>query len=108
MANNISIYGNTIDNETRCQHYQSDKDIIAIKMHCCNKYYACITCHNEKETHTTSVWPKENFNTAAILCGVCKTELSIENYLAANNNCPNCQAAFNPKCSNHYHLYFEQ
>jgi uncharacterized CHY-type Zn-finger protein len=104
----LKIYGENIDDETRCKHYHTVEDVIAIKMHCCNKYYACIACHLENETHAASVWPKETFHTNAIYCGVCKSQMSITNYLASDNTCPNCKASFNPKCSNHYHLYFEQ
>lgn len=41
------IYGATIDNETRCTHYHTPLDIIAIKFKCCDKYYPCYKCHNE-------------------------------------------------------------
>jgi uncharacterized CHY-type Zn-finger protein len=102
------ILGSTIDEETRCIHYNGETDIIAIKMHCCIQFYACINCHNENENHTATVWPKTAFNTEAIFCGICKSTLTIAQYLQANNSCPNCQASFNSKCSNHYHLYFEQ
>ena len=103
----IIIYGNTLDTESRCTHYHSSLDIIAIKMKCCNKYYACIFCHEENEDHSATVWPKSEFDTHAILCGNCKTEITITQYLKSKYECPNCTAAFNPKCSNHNHFYFE-
>jgi uncharacterized CHY-type Zn-finger protein len=43
----------------------------------------------------------------AVLCGNCGNEMTINTYLSSNNRCPSCQAAFNPNCSLHYHLYFE-
>jgi len=103
----INIYGKPVDNQTRCQHWHSTLDIIAIKFNCCEKYYPCFSCHGETADHEPSVWPKEEFSEKAILCGVCGTELSIQEYFDSENTCPNCNSKFNPGCSNHYHLYFE-
>lgn len=101
------VKGKTIDDQTRCSHYHSDVDIIAIKFKCCNTYYSCFSCHEEEATHPPKVWKKNEFDTLAILCGVCKHELTINEYFVCNSVCPNCLTSFNPKCSNHYHLYFE-
>ena len=101
------VKGNTIDDQTRCSHYHSDLDVIAIKFKCCNTYYPCFSCHAETEWHAPELWKKEEFYNFAILCGVCKHEMTIQAYLDCNSICPNCKAAFNPKCSNHYQLYFE-
>jgi uncharacterized CHY-type Zn-finger protein len=103
----IKVKGKLVDDETRCTHYQSPLDIIAIKFKCCNEYYPCYECHQEEANHKAVVWKKEERDTKAILCGYCKHELSIDEYFTANNQCPNCKSPFNPKCSNHYHLYFE-
>lgn len=103
----VSVFGQSVDNQTRCVHWHSDLDIIAIKFKCCEKYYPCFSCHEEEADHKHQVWPKKEFDQKAILCGVCGTELSIKDYMASNNTCPNCQSAFNPGCSKHYHLYFE-
>lgn len=100
------IYGYIIDNETRCKHYHSEKDIIAIKFKCCQKYYPCYKCHEECEDHTISLWGKEEFNELAIICGVCKKEHTISEYLQTDR-CVNCHSVFNSGCRNHYHLYFE-
>lgn len=105
--NTIEVKGNLVDDHTRCVHYHSEKDIIAIRMKCCNEYYPCIKCHDEAVDHKTTVWPKAEFDEKAILCGMCYSELTINEYLKSNNRCPNCKAAFNPGCSNHYHLYFD-
>jgi uncharacterized CHY-type Zn-finger protein len=102
----ITVYGQELDENTRCKHYSSEKDVIAIRMRCCNRYYACNSCHNELETHEIIPWPKDEFDEKAILCGVCGNELSIREYLSANSACPNCGAAFNPNCSKHYPVYF--
>lgn len=103
----IEVKGKTIDDQTRCEHYHSPLDIIAIKFKCCSDYYACYQCHEETAEHKLEVWKKEQWNTKAILCGVCKAELTIREYFNSNNYCPYCHAAFNPNCSRHCHLYFE-
>lgn len=103
----INIYGKPVDQQTRCQHWHSELDVIAIKFKCCGNYYPCFSCHEEEADHEHQVWPKAEFDTKAILCGVCGTELSISDYQKSNNTCPTCQSAFNPGCSKHYHLYFE-
>ena len=96
------VKGNTIDNQTRCIHYHSNLDVIAIKFKCCNTHYPCFSCHEETELHAPEIWKKEEFNNFAILCGVCKHEMTIHAYLVCDSVCPNCKAAFNPKCRNHY------
>ncbi|MBS4179034.1 CHY zinc finger protein [Lederbergia citrea] len=100
------VYGKTIDNETRCIHYHTEKDIIAIKFQCCGKYYPCYKCHEEGEDHPISLWKLEEFDEPAILCGVCRTEHTINQYMTTDR-CINCKSAFNEGCKNHYHLYFE-
>jgi uncharacterized CHY-type Zn-finger protein len=102
------IFGTLTDDNTRCTHYNSVLDIITIKFKCCNKYYACIHCHNDAADHAETVWLKNEFDTKAILCGNCKAEMTIAEYLDCKNECPACSSKFNPKCSNHYDYYFEQ
>lgn len=96
-----------IDRHTRCQHYHSEVDIIAIKFKCCGTYYPCYKCHEEHADHKPEVWGKHEWAEKAILCGNCNLELTIEQYMNSNAQCPHCRASFNPKCANHYHLYFE-
>ncbi|UTH14234.1 CHY zinc finger protein [Macrococcus equipercicus] len=100
------VFGSTVDNETRCIHYHQPEDVIAIKFNCCSKYYPCYKCHQENEAHSIIPWPKDDWDKQAILCGSCKMELTINDYMAAVQ-CPHCAAPFNPRCSNHYHLYFD-
>lgn len=102
------IKGKLVDDETRCVHYHSHKDIIAIRFKCCGDYYPCFECHAEATEHAAQRWGKHELDVKAILCGQCQTELSIAGYLSANHQCPNCKAAFNPRCALHYHLYWEQ
>ena len=104
----IIVKGRQTDDETRCVHYNSALDIIAIKFKCCNTYYPCYYCHEESTDHKADVWNKEEFETPVILCGKCKRELTFNQYKNCHYKCPHCNAAFNPKCSNHDHLYFEQ
>ncbi|MFC3881306.1 CHY zinc finger protein [Algoriphagus namhaensis] len=103
----INVFGKPVDNQTRCVHWHSELDIIAIKFKCCDKYYPCFSCHEEEADHDHKVWPKEEFDQKAILCGVCGNELGIQEYMNSNNTCPHCKSNFNPGCSKHYHLYFE-
>ena len=102
----IEVKGSTVDEHTRCIHYHSPKDIIAIRMKCCNEYYPCIDCHTEAADHPAATWPVEEFDTNAVLCGACGHEMTIKAYLQSHHQCPFCKAPFNPGCSNHYHLYF--
>ncbi|HLQ82327.1 MAG TPA: CHY zinc finger protein [Pseudogracilibacillus sp.] len=102
----IKINGKVIDDETRCEHYASKKDIIAIKFYCCEEYYPCYKCHEESVAHQIKAWPKEKFNEQAIFCGVCKSEFSIEAYLN-QQTCPTCSSVFNENCRFHASIYFE-
>ena len=108
IAEPIICYGTKVNERTQCAHYHSARDIIAIKFKCCDAFYACIQCHEEMAGHAPVVWPKNEFATTAIYCGNCKSTLSISEYLGCHNTCPQCQAAFNPGCADHYHLYFER
>ena len=102
------VKGLLTDTHTRCEHYNSPLDIIAIKMKCCNTYYACIQCHEAIAGHPAEVWRKNEFYTKAILCGNCNYEMSIDEYLHSDYICPDCKSPLNPKCSNHNHFYFEE
>ncbi len=102
------VLGLNLDPQTRCSHYRSELDVIAIKMRCCGDYYACMDCHDVLADHDLVPWPREAFDSLAVLCGVCGSELSIAAYLASGNACPNCGAGFNPGCRSHYDFYFVQ
>lgn len=101
------VYGVDVDAQTRCAHWHSPIDIIAIKFKCCKRFFPCYECHAEMETHQPEVWSKDEFETKAILCGVCGHQLSVSEYLACDSICPQCASKFNPGCAKHYHLYFE-
>lgn len=100
------VHGRTIDDETRCVHYGTAKDVIAIKFACCLRYYPCHLCHEEAEDHLARQWARADWQQKAILCGVCSTELTIDEYLAVES-CPACHAEFNEGCRLHSHLYFQ-
>ncbi|MFJ8065900.1 CHY zinc finger protein [Psychrobacillus sp. NPDC096426] len=102
----MKVFGAVVDNETRCTHYHTEKDIIAIKFKCCNRYYPCYKCHEEDADHKIERWPKQQFGELAILCGSCQKELTIHAYMHTAS-CPHCQATFNERCSAHYPIYFE-
>lgn len=65
------VFGNIVDNHTRCAHYHSKLDIIAIKCKCCRKYYGCYKCHVEDMGLEPNVWNIEDTDVNAILCGDC-------------------------------------
>lgn len=102
----MRIFGRTVDDETRCIHYHTEKDVIAIKFRCCLRYYPCHLCHEEDADHQPQTWPKTHWTESAVLCGVCKSEMSILAYQAATS-CPNCSAPLNERCAAHAHLYFQ-
>jgi uncharacterized CHY-type Zn-finger protein len=107
VVHGCEIYGSEVDSETRCAHWHSPLDIIAIKFKCCGRWYPCFDCHAEIADHLPEVWPREEFGEKAILCGSCGHQLSVDEYLKSNNTCPECNSPSNPGCAKHYHLYFE-
>jgi len=102
-----TVRGVDLDPQTRCTHYRSALDIIAIKMKCCGLYYACKDCHNALADHAIQAWPRNERDQQTVLCGACGHELTTTQYMHCNNQCPSCKAPFNPGCRNHYHFYFE-
>ena len=101
------VYGFIVDDETRCTHYQTKKDIIAIKFKCCDKYYPCYKCHAEAEDHKPILWEKAEYDEKAVLCGVCRKEHTIDEYLQTDR-CLKCASFFNEACEYHYHLYWKR
>lgn len=100
------VKGVGLDAQTRCAHWNSPLDVIAIKMACCGTYYACKDCHEELADHLLEPWPRAQWHEPAVLCGVCMQELSVREYMDCGSSCPRCGAAFNPGCRNHHHFYF--
>jgi len=100
------VRGEDVDAETRCAHYASERDVVAIKFACCETYYPCFRCHDAVAEHDAERWPAGRRDEQAVLCGACGVELAVAEYVGAEA-CPACDAAFNPGCADHYHLYFE-
>ena len=82
ICKGLHVSGNVIDSETRCAHYHTELDIIAIKFYCCDTYFPCFQCHEEAGCGNAKVWPIERFDEKAVLCGCCGHELTINEYLA--------------------------
>ena len=100
------VLGPVVDEMTRCVHYRTAVDIVAIKFACCGEYYPCHRCHEENADHVARQWKLTERDQKAVLCGACGTELTIASYLLATE-CPNCRSPFNERCRLHAHLYFE-
>ena len=101
------VRGIKLDAETRCSHYHSELDVVAIQFFCCKEWYACVYCHAELSDHPITVWPRTEQNARAILCGKCHQTMSIHAYIHGGDKCANCGTSFNPGCRLHHHLYFE-
>ncbi len=101
------VHGLDLDAQTRCAHYRSPWDIVAIRVKCCGEYYACKDCHEALAGHPLKTWPPTEWNRKAVLCGACGRELSVDEYLACESKCPICAAPFNPECRRHHGFYFE-
>jgi len=105
MTRSTRAHGPTVDEHTRCIHYATEVDIIAIRFFCCDRYFPCHLCHSETADHPAEQWPRERWNEPAILCGMCWNELAIETYKIVDG-CPECAAPFNPACAAHSDYYF--
>lgn len=102
------VLGPTVDAQTRCIHYRTVLDVIAIRFACCGEFYPCHLCHEETAGHPSRPWPAASRHERAILCGLCRCELTIQEYTRSPHDprCPRCGAVFNPRCSRHHALYF--
>jgi uncharacterized CHY-type Zn-finger protein len=118
----VPLRGIAVDPETRCAHWDSDIDVVALRFGCCGTFSPCHACHVETADHDPEPWPRDRFDEPAVLCGVCGATLSARAYLAGDSegrspsgsrakpdddSCPACGAAFNPGCRRHRDRYFE-
>lgn len=102
------VHGIDVDEETRCAHWHGADDVIALRMHCCKRWFPCYECHEVLVAdHSASPWPRAQREAEAVLCGACGKTLQIDEYLVCQSRCPDCAAAFNPGCVRHWHLYFD-
>lgn len=99
------VHGPVVDGQTRCVHYAGPLDVVAIRMHCCDRYYPCHRCHAESEDHPLIPVPAARADRPGALCGVCRAQLTVTAYRAAES-CPACGAGFNPGCRLHDRIYF--
>lgn len=100
------VRGAVIDAQTRCAHYATPLDVVAMRFYCCGEWYPCLHCHDEVAGHSIRPWPIGSRAEHAVLCGVCGETMPIDEYMTASA-CPRCAAAFNPGCALHHHVYFE-
>ena len=57
----MNVHGHTVRGvdvgpETRCHHYDSDLDVIAIRFPCCGTFYPCYECHLAAANHEPERW----------------------------------------------------
>jgi uncharacterized CHY-type Zn-finger protein len=101
------VHGIGLDAETRCAHYATERDVVAIRFACCDRYYPCFLCHAAVTDHDPAPIPEPAFDEPGVLCGVCGTALAVRSYLDCGHECPACGAAFNPGCAAHHDRYFD-
>ena len=102
----VPLRGVDVDAATRCVHYNSDRDVVAIRFPCCDSYYPCFHCHVTVTDHESERIPADAFDEPAVLCGRCRTTLTATAYFDCDDRCPHCDAAFNPGCRVHRDRYF--
>ncbi|MDN5825451.1 MAG: CHY zinc finger protein, partial [Micrococcaceae bacterium] len=72
------VLGHVIDAQTRCTHYSTVLDVIAIRFYCCGEYYPCRLCHDQVPAqHKARRWPVAEHDARAVMCGVCDHQLGI-------------------------------
>jgi uncharacterized CHY-type Zn-finger protein len=103
----VPLRGVAVDPATRCAHYDGPRDIIAIRLPCCDVYAPCYQCHQATAPHDLVRWPRARFDTPAVLCGRCGATTTAATYLNTGPSCVHCGAAFNPNCAAHHTRYFE-
>jgi uncharacterized CHY-type Zn-finger protein len=90
----FSVLGMDVDWQNRCEHCTSPLDVVAFRYKCCDLYYACVKCHEVLAGHGIVIWGNADYETLGVLCGICRTEFTIGEYLAGDDRCPNCKTAF--------------
>ena len=105
------VHGVGLERHTasRCAHWQSELDVLALLAPCCSKFYACASCHDACEEHALVPWADDTpLETKALLCGVCQSRIAIIDYMDPSRPsvCPACSAGFNPGCKTHWNIYF--
>lgn len=101
------VRGVAVDAATRCEHYDTDRDVIAVRFACCGEFHPCHACHEARADHDAATWPRSRFDERAVLCGACGHTLSVADYLDCEHACPDCGHEFNPGCAAHADRYFD-
>ena len=81
----------------RCEHCTSHLNLLALCYRCCGQYYACVRCHDVLAGHEIVIRDKADYETQAVLYGVCRAEFGLEDDLAGDDRCPSCKTQFNPE-----------
>lgn len=102
-----TVRGETVDDETRCVHWDSDEDLVAFLFKCCDRWYPCRACHDAEADHEAVTWGPGEVDVHAVLCGACSRTMTIDTYVTCSHICPFCGADFNPGCRDHWDRYFE-
>ncbi|GGM67405.1 putative CHY-type Zn-finger protein [Halarchaeum rubridurum] len=102
------VRGLDVDPETRCAHYDTARDVVAVRAACCDTYYPCRACHDAVADHDHEVVPRDAFDDPAVLCGACGATLTVREYADCDDACPACGHAFNPGYKRHWSRYFAE
>ncbi len=104
----VQIQGRDVDDAGRCAHHRTQLDIANFRFPCCDGFWACRACHDEAHPdHLVQVWGPDDLHRRAVLCGACRTRLSLRRYAADPSRCPKCAVPWNPNCVYHHPLYFQ-
>ncbi|MES2153926.1 MAG: CHY zinc finger protein [bacterium] len=101
------LRGHPLDPQTRCVHWHGPLDVVAFRFACCDGWWPCHDCHDETAGHKAMPWPKSRHAQPSVICGVCRHEMTVAEYVGCNSRCPVCRAGFNPACKGHWPRYFE-
>ncbi|EMA64649.1 CHY zinc finger protein [Halorubrum lipolyticum] len=84
----VPLRGVAVDPETRCAHWDTAVDVVALRLSCCETYYPCDACHDAVTGHAAEPWPRDRFDEPAALCGACGATLSAREYLDGDSEGP--------------------
>jgi uncharacterized CHY-type Zn-finger protein len=75
------VRGVAVDGATRCAHYRTDRDVVAIRFACCDAFYACFDCHATVTDHDAGRLPADRLDEPSVRCGACGTVHAARTYL---------------------------
>lgn len=102
------VLGIGVDGESRCAHWRSSVDVVAMRFKCCGAFYGCAGCHVAVAGHAPERWDvRRDRDEIVAMCGVCGTQYPLKGYLANGDACSTCGADWNPGCRKHRELYFK-